>query len=242
LNERVLVVARHGMAALLSSLTFTILVMLSISVMSGVRADRHTPHVYVFQLPDLRLFQPAPEAPEPSVFDREAEMGTRALIDRWQPYIDEASRRFALPASWIRAVIRQESGGRTVSEGDQPITSAAGAQGLMQLMPDTYDDARRAYGLGANAYDPHDNVMAGASYLRTLYQRYGFPAMFAAYNDGPGNYEASLRGDRVLPEETKNYLAQLSANLSDAAPSEHRPRGRHSGRHTGSRIRAVLEG
>lgn len=152
--------------------------------------------------------------PMPSLFDRESAMNAGDLLNRWAPFVTEASKRFDVPESWIRAVIRQESGGRTVTHGDIPITSKAGAIGLMQVMPDTYEDMRAAYNLGSNPYDAHDNIIAGTAYLRWLHGRYGFPKMFAAYNDGPGNFDDYVSGKRTLPAETVNYLADLSAELS----------------------------
>ena len=50
-------------------------------------------------------------------------------IDRWQDFITEASRRFAVPEFWIRVVMAAESAGRTMLDG-RPITSPAGAMGL----------------------------------------------------------------------------------------------------------------
>jgi hypothetical protein len=55
-------------------------------------------------------------------------------IDGWQDYITEASRRFAVPEFWIRAVMAAEGAGQTMLEGS-PITSPAGAMGLMQGSP-----------------------------------------------------------------------------------------------------------
>jgi soluble lytic murein transglycosylase-like protein len=62
---------------------------------------------------------------------------TDAALDRWQPFITEASLRFNVPERWIRAVMQAESGGQTMLNG-HPITSNAGAMGLMQVMPGTY--------------------------------------------------------------------------------------------------------
>jgi membrane-bound lytic murein transglycosylase B len=152
----------------------------------------------------------------PSAFDQEAAMGPKLLMARWEPLIGEASGRFHVPADWIRAVMRMESGGRTVLAGDMPITSDAGAMGVMQVEPGTYDEMRRQYGLGKDPYDPHDNVMAGAAYLRWLHSKYGYPAMFAAYNAGPGNLEDHLAKGRKLPAETKRYIAGIAAMLGDA--------------------------
>ena len=56
--------------------------------------------------------------------------------DPWGPYIQEASIRFGVPQQWIREVMRQESGGQQYL-GGRPITSSAGAMGLMQGRPET---------------------------------------------------------------------------------------------------------
>ncbi|WP_268869808.1 lytic transglycosylase domain-containing protein [Magnetospirillum molischianum] len=120
----------------------------------------------------------------------------------------EASRRFAIPEAWIRSVIRAESGGQAERDGS-PITSPAGAIGLMQLMPDTYREMRDAHGLGPDPADPRDNILAGTAYLLAMFDRFGQTGMFAAYNAGPGRYEQSLRG-RPLPAETRIYLATIA--------------------------------
>ena len=63
--------------------------------------------------------------------------------------------------------MRAESGGMTM-RGGHPITSRAGALGLMQLMPGTWADMRGRLGLGSDPHDPHDNIIAGAAYLRLV--------------------------------------------------------------------------
>lgn len=136
------------------------------------------------------------------------------LMRRWDPTIAKAAKKFGVPQPWIRAVMQVESGGRTMLGENQPITSSMGAMGLMQLMPDTYNDMRAQYGLGKDPYDPHDNIMAGAAYLRFLRGKYGYPQMFAAYNDGPGNLEARLMGRGLLPNETQNYVASIANVLA----------------------------
>lgn len=132
----------------------------------------------------------------------------RSLIDQWQNYIAEAARDFAIPEPWIRAVMRQESGGRTMLDGHL-ITSPAGAMGLMQVMPGTYSDLRRRYALGRDSYDPHDNILAGAAYLREMYERYGYPYLFAAYNAGPKRFDAFLLSGKPLPSETLGYVQSI---------------------------------
>lgn len=153
-------------------------------------------------------------APKPiSTFVTEAAMSPAQLMNRWEPLIAEASKQFNIPAAWIRAVMHRESGGRTMLGEGRPITSRAGAIGLMQLMPGTYEEMRAEYRLGADSYNAHDNVIAGAAYLRWLHRRYGFPAMFAAYNDGPGHYEDHVQGGRELPAETKAYVDGITSSI-----------------------------
>ena len=130
-------------------------------------------------------------------------------VDRWRAEIVEASARFGVPVVWIERVMRAESGGQTML-GGRPITSQAGAMGLMQLMPATWMAMRAAHGLGRNPHDPHDNILAGTAYLRAMYDRFGYPGLFAAYNAGPGRYAARLATGRALPTETRVYLAQVS--------------------------------
>ena len=138
--------------------------------------------------------------------------------DPWGPYIDEASRRFDVPDSWIRSVIHQESGGHEFING-QFVTSVPGAMGLMQLMPPTYDDMRSQYGLGTDPYDPHDNIMAGTAYIRQMYDIYGSPGFLAAYNTGPGRLDDFLTRNRALPHETRQYVAIIGPQIAGIYPN-----------------------
>lgn len=131
-------------------------------------------------------------------------------IDRWAAHVAEASARFGIPADWIRRVMRVESGGRAMLDG-HPIVSRAGAMGLMQLMPSTWRDMRALIGLGADPHDPHDNILAGAAYLRLMYDRFGYPGLFAAYNAGPARYSAYQSAGRALPAETRAYVVSVAS-------------------------------
>ncbi|MEW6121692.1 MAG: lytic transglycosylase domain-containing protein [Pseudomonadota bacterium] len=122
---------------------------------------------------------------------------------RYADLIAEAAERFEIPATWIRAVLHAES------DGDARSTSPKGAMGLMQIMPQTWAELRVRYGLGDDPYDLHDNITAGAAYLRELFDRYGAPGFLAAYNAGPARYEASRKG-RALPTETRAYVDALA--------------------------------
>lgn len=130
-------------------------------------------------------------------------------VERWRPHIAEASRRFGVPQTWIAAVMQAESHGQTHLDG-RPITSRAGAMGLMQVIPGTWEEMRRQHGLGPDPHDPRDNIMAGTAYLRSMYDRFGYPGLFAAYNAGPARYEEHLRTGKPLPGETRAYIAQLA--------------------------------
>jgi soluble lytic murein transglycosylase-like protein len=146
--------------------------------------------------------------------------GATTAVDlaRWSTLITEAARRFRVPAAWIRAVISAESAGLTMWNG-QPIMSSAGAVGLMQLMPKTYEEMQNRYGLDPNLNDPRDNILAGTAYLREMFDRFGYPGCFAAYNAGPGRYGAYLKEGRPLPDETVRYLLDVMRRLAKHAPS-----------------------
>lgn len=124
-------------------------------------------------------------------------------------FVREAAQRFAVPASWIGAVMAIESG------GDVRALSSAGAMGLMQVMPETWAGLRVRHGLGDDPYDPRDNILAGAAYLRELLERYGLPGFLAAYNVGPGRYDEHLATGRALPYETQLYVATLAPLIGE---------------------------
>jgi soluble lytic murein transglycosylase-like protein len=130
----------------------------------------------------------------------------------WAEPIAEASKRTGLSTELIAAVMEAESG------GDAKAVSSRGAMGLMQLMPATWAEMRARLSLGVDPFEPRDNVLAGATYLRWLLDRYGSPGFLAAYNAGPGRYEASLSG-RALPPETLAYVDKLQGRAATREPS-----------------------
>ncbi|TGQ04104.1 MULTISPECIES: lytic transglycosylase domain-containing protein [unclassified Mesorhizobium] len=131
-----------------------------------------------------------------------AQASSKSGDDPYAAHIAEASHRFRVPQRWIRAIMHLESA------RDPRAVSSKGAVGLMQIMPATWAELRLRHQLGRDPYDPRDNILAGAAYLRELLDRYGSPGFLAAYNAGPGRYEASLKG-RPLPAETRAYIAKL---------------------------------
>lgn len=163
----------------------------------------------VFAMPMATAASDAPQASQPA-------FRASPAVERWRHYIAEASQRFGVPQAWIAAVMQAESAGLTHLNG-RPITSHAGAMGLMQVMPGTWAVLRRRHGLGPDPHDPRDNILAGAAYLREMHDRFGYPGLFAAYNAGPGRYAEHLRTGRPLPAETRGYIAQLAR--TPATPS-----------------------
>jgi hypothetical protein len=135
-----------------------------------------------------------------------------AAADPWAASITEASGRFDVPESWIRAVMRVES------YGNVRAISPKGAMGLMQIMPPTWDELRARHGLGNDPFDPHDNIIVGAAYLAQMRDRYGMPGALAAYNAGPARYEEHKLIGVPLPGETEAYLDKLAPVIGNAAP------------------------
>ena len=139
--------------------------------------------------------------------------------DPWGPYINIAATHFDIPAMWIRQVMRVESGGHEYS-GGQLIVSSAGAMGLMQLEPGTYQEMAARYGLRNDPFNPYDNIMAGAAYIHEMYQIYGSPGFLAAYNAGPGRLDSFINNNEPLPDETINYVAMIAPNIEGYYPRQ----------------------
>lgn len=116
--------------------------------------------------------------------------------------ISDAAKKHGVDESLVRAVIKQESG------FNPKATSGCGAQGLMQLMPDT----AKELGCG-NAYDPYQNIMAGSKYLRQLMDRFdgNMTKAIAGYNAGPGAVEQY--GGLPPYAETQNYVSKVLENF-----------------------------
>lgn len=147
-----------------------------------------------------------------AVLESSARVRTAArseAVDRFTKFIEEASGRFAVPAHWIRAVMQVESG------GDEHAISSRGAMGLMQLMPGTWVELSVRYGLGIDPFDAHDNIIAGAAYLKEMRDRFGSAGFLAAYHAGPARYEQHLATGRPLPQATTAYVAAVTPLLDD---------------------------
>lgn len=116
---------------------------------------------------------------------------------RWAPAIAGAAARAGIDARLFAAVVWAES-------YFQPgAVSAAGAIGLAQLMPGT------AQALGVDPWDPRENLLGGARYLRAMLDRFSSTDLaLAAYNAGPNAVE---RAGRRVPDivETQLYLLRV---------------------------------
>jgi soluble lytic murein transglycosylase-like protein len=121
---------------------------------------------------------------------------------------DAAADKYGLPRALVRSVMSAESGSRATA------VSPKGAIGLMQLMPATAQD------LGADPWDPAQNVDAGTRYLRDLLEKYdgGLWHALAAYNAGPGAVD-KYRG--IPPyRETIRYIGTIQRKFDQASRSE----------------------
>lgn len=122
--------------------------------------------------------------------------------------IDEAAAEHELDPDLIRAVMQAESAFHPL------VVSRAGAEGLMQLMPELATE------MGVtDAFDPRDNIMGGVRYLKRLLDYYDgdLDLTLAAYNAGPGNVE---RYGGVPPfAETRRYLKTIKQILKRSRAS-----------------------
>ena len=175
---------------------------------------------------------PPPATPVPTIYGASLYSLPRfpgAPRSSWDALIDEAARRFAVPPSWVRGVMQIESGGRTMLNG-RPITSAAGAMGLMQVMPATFAAMAERYGLGSDPYDPRANILAGTAFLREMYDRYGGRALFwPPTMQGPGASTttcATAGRFHSRPDAMSRRSRRSSSPVRTRAPREQRHRCR----------------
>lgn len=169
--------------------------------MAGFRLVRVTTCIFTLVttvLPSDALADVKPAVPV-------ALLPSASRVEPFAAFVAEASRRFAIPAHWIRAVMQVESG------GDERAISPKGALGPMQIMPRTWVELSVRYGLGIDPFDPRDNIMAGAAYLREMHDRFGSPGFLAAYNAGPERYGQYLATGRPLPAENANVRGGAGA-------------------------------
>ncbi|TXK77112.1 lytic transglycosylase domain-containing protein [Paenibacillus sp. N3.4] len=129
-------------------------------------------------------------------------------LSQYDGLIQEASRKYGVDSSLVKAVIQQES------EFNHQAVSSAGAKGLMQLM----DGTGSGYGV-TNPFDPKQNVDAGTHFLSHLIKKYNGNegVALAAYNAGPGRVDRlGIQNDQdlanklhLLPKETQAYVSKV---------------------------------
>lgn len=136
--------------------------------------------------------------------------GRLGAVGDYSSLVNAAAAKYGLDPALINSVIQQES------SGNPGLTSPAGAQGLMQLMPGT------AASLGVtNPFDPAQNIDAGSRYLAQMISQFGsVDAGLAAYNWGPGN----MTSGKAMPLGVQAYVSSVMANagltpLVSAPPS-----------------------
>ena len=116
-------------------------------------------------------------------------MKTDHQIDLCRAFVESSS-------FWSEDIPQQKAEGPVIT-----ISQAAGARGN----PIAAELVRQ---LCENSNIPRH--LAGAGYLRYLHERYGNPGVFAAYNAGPGRYEDYLKGRKLLPLETIDYISKVN--------------------------------
>lgn len=130
----------------------------------------------------------------------------------YYPLVDRFAKEYPdVPelSSYAKAMMLRESG------GNPEATSGAGARGLMQVMPPTYQEMG---GDPENATDPVDNVQRGLKYIAQQYRDFGnWDEALAAYNWGPGN--VARNGLDNLPHETSNYLKAVNGYKKRLKPT-----------------------
>ncbi|MDO8677255.1 MAG: lytic transglycosylase domain-containing protein [Acidobacteriota bacterium] len=127
----------------------------------------------------------------------------------YEDIIQEAAKTYNIDPALIRAVMQAESAFHPY------VVSRAGAEGLMQLMPDLADE------MGVtDSFDPRENIMGGARYLKQLLDQHNgnIALTLASYNAGPGNVK---RYGGVPPfKETRTYVKKIKAILKRDQPAD----------------------
>ncbi|MBI2390210.1 MAG: lytic transglycosylase domain-containing protein [Deltaproteobacteria bacterium] len=147
----------------------------------------------------------APRDASADIFISERPDGTLSFTDkpgdtRYDQFIREAAGYYQLPEAFIRAIMKAES------DFDPTALSVAGAQGLMQLMPET-----AAHMLVSDAWDPRENIFGGCRYLRVLANTFNgdLDLTIAAYNAGEG---AVIRAGGIPHiAETQDYVVKVKS-------------------------------
>ncbi len=122
----------------------------------------------------------------------------------WLPSLHAAEIRHGIPTNLLARLAFEESSFRSaVINGT--VRSPVGAIGLMQLMPEFFKNAGRS---------TLDDIESAAELLANLYHRFhDWQTAVAAYNCGGGYMDEVLKGEKTMPVETRNYVAQIFADV-----------------------------
>jgi soluble lytic murein transglycosylase-like protein len=173
-------------------------------------ASRLTPHLLLDAEVPAGVAVGDLQVPSDAAVASRRPVAARAASPELSALIDTVARDVRVSAALIHAVIAQES------NFNPNAVSPKGALGLMQLLPQT------ASRFGARqAFDPHDNIKAGALYLRWLADRFDnrLDLILAAYNAGE---QTVVRAGWQVPRypETQNYVKRILAGLRCNGPAD----------------------
>jgi len=128
-------------------------------------------------------------------------------------FIEKISHRYGVPLQLSYRIIWIESRGHHTGPDGKVITSAKGALGIMQIMPDT------ARELHINPLQARENIQGGLMYLARLSRKYkgNWHKAIAAYNWGQGHIDSAVvqfgeNWHNALPHESASYLTQARAD------------------------------
>lgn len=126
-------------------------------------------------------------------------------LNSFQQGFNRAAQETGLDPALLLAVVMEESGGQPNA------VSHKGAQGLMQLMPETAQEVGVV-----DSHDPEQNLLGGARYLAKMINRYDgrLDVALAAYNAGPGNVDKAGGQIPNFPE-TRQYVERVGARYQD---------------------------
>jgi hypothetical protein len=132
-------------------------------------------------------------------------MNSPTDVTPYDDLIHEESRRSGVPVNYIKSTIFIESA------GDPNAQSEVGAQGLMQLMPDTQQQ------MGVqDPFDPAQNIRGGVNYIKPLYDKYGPVGGYGAYHMGPSGYAQALEGQRPIGPNTQTAMDRMQQHYQPA--------------------------